>query len=234
MAYPPCTIHLIRHAHRDDARGDHDDVIRLKPNPRDEDSYILDYTEARTYKKHTIRGDDDYIMEYIQHLFDVLCVDSEPFASVQFSFPGLPSTLIEMDDLKQPRIKRQMRGTLRFLFRLWPIASASSRRREEVEEEESEEEEVEEEEDNEEHVAEPANIEPHEQDHEQQPVSEPQSYEHNATPLLPSPAHTPPPPLELANNSTIQPLQNFVFSVYRNSENGHTFTWMTPLQPPQE
>jgi hypothetical protein len=79
-----------------------DDIIYVKRN--DMGGFLLTYTDNYSGVQNAFHCSKQTIIRYMEHLFNMLGMDDEPFLFVQVSLNAYPSLLFKIQDLTPQKI----------------------------------------------------------------------------------------------------------------------------------
>lgn len=106
------TIRLIRPTHTEEDGKEYDDRIAIVQ--QENSLFHLYYQDANAKKGMTyitvLSGDE--LDQYLYGLFFLLSRDRDPFRSIQFNIPCMPSFLFLVEDLKKKGIKEALNVVL--------------------------------------------------------------------------------------------------------------------------
>lgn len=89
--------------------GVNDDQIAIVENENDVYDVYYHYGEWQTEKTaHFIQMNGDDLDNYLWSMFTLLARDADPFRSIQFNLPCMPSILLEIDDLKKKGVREAL------------------------------------------------------------------------------------------------------------------------------
>jgi len=97
---PPIMIRVIRSMEATDS----DDVIKITPKAatgeNGEKLFTITYNDQQSSVNTKMKKmDEDAVLQYLSNFLRLLSVDEEPFESVQFTFPTLPTVLVTPKNL---------------------------------------------------------------------------------------------------------------------------------------
>jgi hypothetical protein len=106
-------IHLIRTGHPDD-------VIQIRPRMA-RDSYLVVYREGEYQRdrwNHVY--DSGEVLTFLDGLLYLLSVDSDPYTSVQITFPGIPAVMLPINRLGNEQILGRVQSLLQQILDHYP------------------------------------------------------------------------------------------------------------------
>ena len=107
------TIRLIRQKHTDTSEEDMDDRIAIVH--QGDSLYHLYYKDANTKENgvtHVSVLTGEELDQYLYGLFFLLSRDKDPFRSIQFNIPCMPSFLFLIEDLRKNGLKEALNTVL--------------------------------------------------------------------------------------------------------------------------
>lgn len=93
------TLNILMRLVRKNGSITNDDLIVINRVRANEFSLSYTYGDTRHKKPYTVTVCDRMLLRWMRIVIRLLENDSDPFASVQFDFPIMPSVLIEIDNL---------------------------------------------------------------------------------------------------------------------------------------
>jgi len=112
----PIVFHFIRNVNEESR----DDVLTILPSRTIPSVYDLTYTDELCSIKNKFSSVEDGVFDYVNSLFDLLTVDTDPFRSVQVTFPGFPSIMLDTPHLKDRNVQRGIKRMLYATLRCFP------------------------------------------------------------------------------------------------------------------
>lgn len=94
-----------------------DDVIKITPSI---DLFKILYKDGQTGYASFFYATELDCVRYVEDLFYLLVDDTDPFASIQFSFPCFPSVMYKIPDFDTDVIRRTIRERLVSTLHNWP------------------------------------------------------------------------------------------------------------------
>lgn len=129
-AYTQFTIRCVR----DSRKQSEDDVITVNPrwNCISDDcqlqEFVVQFKSAPSWEdyktEHVLNGSTLY--SYIGNLIDLLAIDTQPFANIQFDFPGMPSILTTPANL--PAVRSILMNTMSGVIYNWATIVSSKKK----------------------------------------------------------------------------------------------------------
>ena len=101
------SIRLLRRGpdNKDDSRDDQIAIVDKGDNNFDVFYHSADW-QSKT--AHFVQLTGEELDQYLYSLFTLLSCDADPFRSVQFNIPCMPSILIIMDDMRKKGVRRSL------------------------------------------------------------------------------------------------------------------------------
>lgn len=118
---PPIMIRVIRSMEA----NDRDDVIKITPKSatgeNGEKLFTITYNDQdSSFSTKVKKMDEDAVLQYLSNFLRLLTVDEEPFESVQFTFPTLPTVLVTPKNLTS-QTRELVYETVETMVANWPV-----------------------------------------------------------------------------------------------------------------
>ena len=93
-----------------------DDTIRIRPT-NNNNIVEFRYTDAVNNGRHELRLTADEVRLYFVSLFHILKYDTDPFVSVQVTFPAFPCILLNVKDLESESLRLRIQSMIEFTLK---------------------------------------------------------------------------------------------------------------------
>ena len=118
---PPIMIRVIRSLEA----NDRDDVIKITPKKATDENgeklFTITYNDQdSSFSTKVKKMDETAILQYLSNFLRLLTVDEEPFESVQFTFPTLPTVLVTPKNLTS-QTRELVYETVETMVANWPV-----------------------------------------------------------------------------------------------------------------
>lgn len=118
---PPIMIRVIRSLEA----NDRDDVIKITPKKATDENgeklFTITYNDQdSSFNTKVKKMDEAAVMQYLSNFLRLLTVDEEPFESVQFTFPTLPTVLVTPKNLTS-QTRELVYETVETMVANWPV-----------------------------------------------------------------------------------------------------------------
>jgi len=118
---PPIMIRVIRSLEA----NDRDDIIKITPKSatgeNGEKLFTITYNDQdSSFNTKVKKMDEDAVLQYLSNFLRLLTVDEEPFESVQFTFPTLPTVLVTPKNLTS-QTRELVYETVETMVANWPV-----------------------------------------------------------------------------------------------------------------
>ena len=118
---PPIMIRVIRSMEAKDS----DDVIKITPKKATDENgeklFTVTYNDQDSSVNTKMKKmDEAAVMQYLSNFLRLLSVDEEPFESVQFTFPTLPTVLVTPKNLTS-QTRELVYETVETMVANWPV-----------------------------------------------------------------------------------------------------------------
>ena len=109
---------------RTDKKEKDDDVIHINPSTHDDGLFHIRYKDPQNHSMLKMRSlDYDGVMKYLSNFLRLLSVDEQPFESVQFSFPTLPTVIVKPENLTS-QTRDLVYDSAEMVMESWPVVFA--------------------------------------------------------------------------------------------------------------
>jgi len=106
---------------RTDGDENDDDVIHINRSTHDDDLFHVRYKDSQNESMLKMRSlDHDGVMKYLSNFLRLLSVDEQPFESVQFSFPTLPTVVVKPENLTS-QTRDLVYDSAEMVMESWPV-----------------------------------------------------------------------------------------------------------------
>ena len=104
---------------------DSDDIIKITPNKATDENgeklFTVTYNEQySSFNTKVKKMDETAVLQYLSNFLRLLTVDEEPFESVQFTFPTLPTVLVTPKNLTS-QTRELVYETVETMVANWPV-----------------------------------------------------------------------------------------------------------------
>lgn len=118
---PPIMIRVIRSLEA----NNRDDVIKITPKKATDENgeklFTITYNDQdSSFSTKVKKMDEAAVMQYLSNFLRLLTVDEEPFESVQFTFPTLPTVLVTPKNLTS-QTRELVYETVETMVANWPV-----------------------------------------------------------------------------------------------------------------
>ena len=118
---PPIMIRVIRSLEA----NDRDDVIKITPKKATDENgeklFTITYNDQdSSFSTKVKKMDEGAVLQYLSNFLRLLTVDEEPFESVQFTFPTLPTVLVTPKNLTS-QTRELVYETVETMVANWPV-----------------------------------------------------------------------------------------------------------------
>ena len=118
---PPIMIRVIRSLEA----NDRDDVIKITPKKATDENgeklFTITYNDQdSSFSTKVKKMDEAAVLQYLSNFLRLLTVDEEPFESVQFTFPTLPTVLVTPKNLTS-QTRELVYETVETMVANWPV-----------------------------------------------------------------------------------------------------------------
>jgi len=118
---PPIMIRVIRSLEA----NDRDDVIKITPKKATDENgeklFTITYNDQdSSFSTKVKKMDEGAVLQYLSNFLRLLTVDEEPFESVQFTFPTLPTVLVTPKNLTS-QTRELVYDTVETMVANWPV-----------------------------------------------------------------------------------------------------------------
>ena len=118
---PPIMIRVIRSLEA----NDRDDVIKITPKKGTDENgeklFTITYNDQdSSFSTKVKKMDEAAVLQYLSNFLRLLTVDEEPFESVQFTFPTLPTVLVTPKNLTS-QTRDLVYDTVETMVANWPV-----------------------------------------------------------------------------------------------------------------
>ena len=108
------SIRLLRSG-PDNKNGNRDDQIAIVEKGGNDFDLYYHSGDWETKTAHFVQMTGEELDQYLYSLFTLISYDADPFRSVQFNIPCMPSILITMEDMRKKGIRRSLYNILPLL-----------------------------------------------------------------------------------------------------------------------
>lgn len=97
-----------------DGKKENDDVVKILPSSERPGLYTITMEDKPSKVTRNANVDAQYLHIYFRSLLALIEADRSPYEKIQFSFPMMPSIILEHNDLmdEKPNLMNQLRTTL--------------------------------------------------------------------------------------------------------------------------
>jgi hypothetical protein len=118
---PPIMIRVIRSLEA----NDRDDVIKITPKKATDENgdklFTITYNDQdSSFSTKVKKMDEGAVLQYLSNFLRLLTIDEEPFESVQFTFPTLPTVLVTPKNLTS-QTRELVYDTVETMVANWPV-----------------------------------------------------------------------------------------------------------------